>query len=267
MKKISLGVSIMPEKEFLKSTLPLFENGDVDAIEWSFDTIENIEYEPQWMSGLLDAFGKENKLLGHGVYYSLFDAKWTNRQDLWLKRLKEATERHNYTHLTEHFGFMSSENYHKGFPLPLSLNNATLKIGIDRLKRLQDTVKIPVGIENLAFSFSEQDVIEQGEFIAKMIHEVGGFIILDLHNIYCQAHNFDKDLFDIINSYPLDEVKEIHISGGSWQQSIYQKNRKIRRDTHDGAVPKGIFEVLPDVIAKCKNLEFIILERLGNTFI
>lgn len=256
----------MPESDFLNACLPLFQEDQIDAIEWSFDTIIHENSEPEWLSGLLDTFSVENKLLGHGVYYSLFDAKWTDRQDLWLEKLKKETTLRKYNHISEHFGFMSSLDYHAGFPLPVSLNATTLRIGIDRIKRLQNVVELPVGIENLAFSFSKNDVQEQGEFIEKIIDSVGGFVILDLHNIYCQSHNFGIDMMDLVNLYPLNEVKEIHISGGSWQDSLYRKNKKIRRDTHDGNVPSEIFDVLPKVLSKCKHVEFVIFERLGNSF-
>lgn len=266
MKKPSVGIAIMPENDFLKACLPLFQNEQIHVIEWSFDTIINKNAEPEWLTGLLNTFSKENKLLGHGVYYSLFDANWSKKQENWLEKLKKETVKRKYNHISEHFGFISSDDYHAGFPLPVSLNNTTLKIGIDRIKRIQDTVQLPVGIENLAFSFSKSDVEEQGVFIEKIIDSVGGFVILDLHNIYCQSHNFEIEMMDLINLYPLNNVKEIHVSGGSWQDSLYSKNKKIRRDTHNGNVPNAIFDILPNVLAKCKNIEFVIFERLGNSF-
>lgn len=266
MKSILVGISLMLENDFLQAALPLFSDGEIAILEWSFDTTINTTKTPDWLPELLNEYGNNNRLLGHGVYYSLFDARWTERQNNWLNHLKKETQKHNYTHISEHFGFMSSDNYHKSVPLPISLHSKTLQIGIDRLKRLQNAVELPVGIENLALAFSLNDVREQGIFIDKMLDDIGGFLILDLHNIYCQAHNFDIDIFEIIDSYPLERVKEIHISGGSWQESIYQKNSTIRRDTHDDDVPEIIFQILPKVISQCPNLECIILERLGNTF-
>ena len=266
MNSLSVGVALMPEIDFLKASLPLFQNEQIDVVEWSFDTIIKENSEPEWLSGVLNEFGNENKLIGHGVYYSLFDAKWSNRQELWLEKIKKEISIRKYNHISEHFGFMSSPDYHAGFPLPVALNDTTLKIGIDRIKRLQDTVQLPVGIENLAFSFSKIDVEQQGIFIDKIIDSVGGFVILDLHNIYCQSHNFEISMMDLINLYPLEKVKEIHVSGGSWSDSLYSKSKKIRRDTHDGNIPEEIFKVLPSVINKCKNLDFVIFERLGNSF-
>lgn len=125
-------------------------------------------------------------------------------------------------------------------------------------------MEVPVGIENLAFSFSVDDVKEQGLFLDKLTEETDGFLILDLHNIYCQSCNFDVDMLQIIQWYPLDKVREIHLSGGSWQESIYGRKR-IRRDTHDDAIPEEILSVLPSVLSQCRNLEYVIIERLGHT--
>ena len=263
MKKPLLGISMMAESEFVSAILPLLQSSSIEVLEWSFDTFYNAK-EPVWLSDLLNFYSENNRLIGHGVYYSLFDAKWSDRQEVWLERLKQEIKKRQYNHITEHFGFMNTENFHQGVPLPVSLHPPTLQIGKDRLHRLQDAVEIPVGIENLAFSFSVDDVKEQGVFLDKLIEEIDGFLILDLHNIYCQACNFDVDMQEIIQSYPLDKVKEIHLSGGSWQESIYGK-KSIRRDTHDDDIPDEIWAVLPSVLLQCKNVQYVIIERLGHS--
>lgn len=263
MGRALLGLSMMAEAEFVSAVLPLLQSNSVEVLEWSFDTFYNTK-EPDWLNELLNFYSENNRLIGHGVYYSLFDARWTERQEIWLKKLKEEFHKRKYNHITEHFGFMNTENFHQGVPLPVSLHSKTLEIGKDRLYRLQDAVQVPVGIENLAFSFSTNDVMEQGIFLDKLTEDIDGFLILDLHNIYCQSCNFEVEIQEIIKLYPLDKVKEIHLSGGSWQESIYGK-KSIRRDTHDDSIPEEILYILPSVLSQCKNLEYIIIERLGNT--
>ncbi|MGN7864307.1 MNIO family chryseobactin maturase [Chryseobacterium sp. 22458] len=263
MKKPLLGLAMMPEADFVSAILPLLQNNSVEVMEWSFDTFYEAK-EPEWLDELLNFYSENQRLIGHGVYYSLFDALWTERQENWLKKLKEEVRKRKYNHITEHFGFMNTENFHQGVPLPVPLHSKTLKIGKDRLYRLQDAVGLPVGIENLAFSFSIEDVKEQGVFLDKLIEDVNGFLILDLHNIYCQACNFEMEMDELILLYPLDKIKEIHLSGGSWQESVYAKKR-IRRDTHDDLIPEEILAVLPSVLGQCNNLEYIIIERLGHT--
>ncbi|MCT2560363.1 MNIO family chryseobactin maturase [Chryseobacterium herbae] len=262
MKKPLLGLSMMPEADFVSAILPILQTHSVEVLEWSFDTFYDVE-EPEWLSGLLDFYAGNNRLLGHGVYYSLFDARWTDRQETWLKKLKEEVSRRKYNHITEHFGFMNTENFHQGVPLPVPLLPKTLEIGKDRLIRLQDAVEIPVGVENLAFSFSLDDVKEQGEFLDKLVEDIDGFLILDLHNIYCQSCNFEVDMKEIIKLYPLEKVKEIHLSGGSWQESAYGK-KPVRRDTHDDRIPEEILQMLPEVLIQC-HPEYVIIERLGHT--
>ncbi|WP_292009582.1 DUF692 family multinuclear iron-containing protein, partial [Chryseobacterium sp.] len=261
-----IGLAMMAEADFVSAILPLLQGDEIDVLEWSFDTFFNTK-EPDWLSDLLDFYSENNRLIGHGVYYSLFDARWTSRQQEWLEKLKAETQRRNYNHITEHFGFMNTENFHQGVPLPVSLHSKTLEIGKDKLYRLQNVLNIPVGIENLALSFSLDDVKEQGVFLDKLTEDIDGFLILDLHNIYCQAHNFTTDIKNLVDCYPLQKVKEIHLSGGSWQEGIYEKERVIRRDTHDNAIPEEIFAVLPYVLSKCKHLQYVIIERLGYTIV
>ncbi|WP_126650399.1 MNIO family chryseobactin maturase [Chryseobacterium aureum] len=263
MSKPLLGISMMAEADFVSAVLPLLQTDSVDVLEWSFDTLYH-SYEPDWLHDLLNFYAENNRLIGHGVYYSLFDGRWTGRQEEWLKKLQEEVSLRKYNHITEHFGFMNTENFHQGVPLPVSLHPQTLEIGKDRLYRLQEAVNIPVGIENLAFSFSVDDVKEQGVFLDKLTENTDSFLILDLHNIYCQSCNFQVGLQELIELYPLDKVKEIHLSGGSWQESAYGK-KQVRRDTHDDVIPDEIFSVIPYVLMKCQNLEYVIIERLGHT--
>lgn len=260
-----VGVSINTDPNFIKCLMPFFESGEIEVLEWSFDTAFDPNNHPDWLIDLLLEYSKENRLLGHGVFYSLLDAKWTQKQESWIQQLSKTTKTFNYNHITEHFGFISSGDFHKGCPLPVPLNKSTLAIGIDRLIRIQEVSNVPVGIENLAFAFSIDDVSRQGEFLEKLISPINGFIILDLHNIYCQSHNFKIDFMQLIDLYPLELVRELHVSGGSWEGEVYG-TEKIRRDTHDGNIPESIFEILPEVLQKCPFLEFVIFERLGNTF-
>src|SRR5438128_440545 len=132
-----VGLSLMHEPEFLQASLPLFENSEVDAIEWSFDTIRYEMYKPEWLHQLLQDDSKNKRVIGHGVRFSLCDAKWSDRQTVWLNGLKKEIKKYNYSHITEHFGFMSSTDFHKGAPMPVPLNKTTLQIGIDRLQRIQ----------------------------------------------------------------------------------------------------------------------------------
>lgn len=261
---IHSGISCNLDNQLLQAALPLFASEKIEAIEWSFDTLYKVRNIPDWFVELLHAFGKERRLIGHGVYFSLFSGKWTAEQQRWLDHLRKVSSNFTFDHITEHFGFMTGEDFHKGAPISVPYTKETLQLGIDRLQRISEACSCPVGLENLAFSYSMEEVKRHGEFLEKLIEPVNGFIILDLHNLYCQLQNFELDFTKLIQAYPLDRVREIHISGGSWESSGIQPGRTIRRDTHDDAVPEEVFELLKQVLPVCRNLKFVVLEQLGT---
>jgi hypothetical protein len=121
-----------------------------------------------------------------------------------------------------------------------------------------------MGLENLAFAYSVEEVKLHGAFLQQLLAPVNGFIILDLHNLYCQLHNFQVDFEEIVAYYPLEMVREIHISGGTWDEQPALFSLKIRRDTHDDAVPATVFELLKKTLPRCPNVKYVVLEQLGT---
>jgi uncharacterized protein (UPF0276 family) len=241
----------------------LLQGGRVEAIEWSFDTLFWAEQVPEWFLELLSTYSAQKRLIGHGVFFSLLSGKWTQEQEQWLQQLKKLVAQFYFDHITEHFGFFTGQNFHYGAPLHIPYTATTLRIGQDRLSRIYDACQRPVGLENLAFAYSLNEVKQHGEFLQKLVEPVNGFLILDLHNLYCQLHNFSVAYDELIQLYPLDRVREIHISGGSWEDSTLIPDKKIRRDTHDESVPDEVFQLLEQTIPKCPNLKFVVLEQLG----
>lgn len=264
MPKILSAVACNLDADILGACLPLMEESRIEALEWSFDALYNVQKIPGWFQELLTAFSHEKRLIGHGVFFSLFSGKWLPEQATWIKKLQQTCTEFQFDHITEHFGFMTGANFHQGAPLNIPYTPATLAIGRDRLQRIYDACRCPVGLENLAFSYSLEEVKQHGEFLEQLLEPVNGFIILDLHNLWCQIHNFSIPFEEIIDLYPLDKVREIHISGGSWDHSLVDEGRSIRRDTHDDAVPAEVFRLLELTIARCPHLKYVVLEQLGN---
>lgn len=260
---IYCGLSLNLDHDLISTALPLLEAGAVECIEWSFDSLFWKKEIPHWFTDLLKVFASEGRLLGHGVYFSILQGKWSSEQQQWLEELKTSLQVLPMAHVTEHFGFMTGPDFHKGAPMSPPFTEEVLKIGQDRLLRLSEATQVPVGLENLAFAFSREDVIHQMNFLRQLIEPVNGFLILDLHNLYCQSHNFKIRANELIQLYPLDLVREIHISGGSWAESPVS-NDLIRRDTHDQAVPMEVFELLSNALPYCSNLKYVILEQLGH---
>lgn len=255
----------MPTDDFQEASSLLFQNNQVESIEWSFDFSWNGAHVNPWCQRVLHEFSEKNALIGHGVNLSPLSARFSNRQKEWLDNTRREFKSRKYVHASEHFGFAEAGPIAQGAPLAVPINRESLHKGKEMMKRYAEATQCPVGLENLAFAFGLEDVKRQGDFIDQLISSVDGFLLLDVHNIYCQVVNFGVSETELMNSYPLSKVREIHLSGGSWSTSLSGKRAAVRRDTHDGAVPQEVFNLAALALKLCPNIEFVIMERLGNT--
>ncbi len=65
-----------------------------------------------------------------------------------------------------------------------------------------------------------------------------GFYYSTFINLYCQSYNFDVPLLQLVKTYPLERVREIHISGGKLYKGIWC-------DSHDREAPQEMLSLLP----------------------
>jgi hypothetical protein len=254
----------MLEPAHRDAVLPLFERGLVDAIEWSFDHGWAEGGEPAWASALLDHYAAHDRLWGHGVAASPGSAEPEPRQSQWLARFAEDIARRSVRGVSEHFGFMVAGGRDGGAPLPLPAGPGAVAVLVRALRRIAAIARVPVGLENLALALHERDVWEQGPLLDAVLAEVDGYLVLDLHNVWCQAVNFGIDVDALVATYPLARVRCIHVSGGSWW-TMPGTDVALRRDTHDGDVPPEVLALLARVWPRCPALECVFLERLGDT--
>ncbi len=256
---IKFGLSLMPEPAFALAALPVFDEGRIGCVEWSFDMGWNATGRPAWVDALLDDYSAGDWLLGHGVSYSLLGA--TGNHQRWLRRLAQEVEERRYRWITEHVGFVGAGRFTFSAPMPMPMNPDVVALGARRLRNIANVVDCPVGVENLATCLSPQDAIEQGRLIRGLLTPVDGVLLLDLHNLWCQSLNCGVDVETLLAELPLDRVCEIHLAGG--RESEAASGRSLRRDTHDDLVPPSVLELLERAAPRCPNLEAVIYERLG----
>lgn len=258
------GLSLTTDPAFREIAGPLFDAGLVGAVEWTVD-LGFSERVAGWAERILSFYGDRGRLYAHGFALSPLSGEWRPRQERWLASLAEDVRRRAYRHVSEHFCFSFAGDFANAGPLPVPMTESTLALGRARLARLAEVAQKPIGLENLATSLCRRDALEQGTFLDRLLAPVDGFVVLDVHNLYCQIENFDLSADRLLESYPLDRVREIHVSGGCWETTQIVPNAPIRRDTHDDAVPGPVFELLAMALERCRNVEAVFLERLPGT--
>ncbi|OJY27962.1 MAG: hypothetical protein BGO98_28675 [Myxococcales bacterium 68-20] len=266
-----IGLSLMLEDDFRLAAGPLFAEGVVDVLEWSFDTGWGRAI-PEWADALLDHYGEAGRLLGHGVHYSAFSARWEERQARWLERLAGEVARRTYVHVSEHYGFMTAAPFMRGAPLPVPRGEASRSVGRDRLERMRAVLAAgrndacPIGLENLALAWNRDEALAHGAFLGEVLDHAEDFIVLDVHNLHCQIENFDIDPDELLDSFPAARIRELHVSGGSFLPAWpHHPEETVRCDTHDGDVPAPVFDLLERALDRFPDVRAVILERLGGT--
>ena len=80
MPRILSAVACNLDADILTACLPLMEESRVEAIEWSFDALFKVKEIPPWFLELLTVYSTEKRLIGHGVFFSLFSGKFLQEQ-------------------------------------------------------------------------------------------------------------------------------------------------------------------------------------------
>ncbi|MCB9593380.1 MAG: DUF692 family protein [Sandaracinaceae bacterium] len=257
---IRVGLTLSPSEDLRAAALPLFEDELVDAIEWPIDM--GFGGVPDWCEALLSFFGEEDRLVAHGVELSLLTVGQARRRARWLADAEEAFATYRFAHLTEHMGFMTAGAVIGGTPLPHPFTESAVAVGVRRLSELRRRFAVDVGLENLALALGPSDVDAQPDFIEAMLDPVGGFLLLDLHNLLCQAENFGRDPTELLLRYPLHRVREIHLAGGT--HFLPTEGPALRRDDHERPVPDACLSLLEVALSRCPELRWIFIEHADN---
>jgi uncharacterized protein (UPF0276 family) len=260
---VHVGLSLMPGDAYRSAVLPLFEAGVVDAIEWSFDQGWGVRGTPSWVPPLLDLYAQSGRLWGHGVSFSAASAQGEPQHSQWLELLAREIALRPVRGVSEHFGFMRAGDRNAGAPLPPGFGAGTRDVLLRNLARLRAVAGVSIGLENLALALDADEPWQQGALLTEVLDTFGGYLVLDLHNLWCQIASYDLDASALLATYPLRRVRCMHVAGGRWWEA--PGGGRFRRDTHDGAVPTEVLDLLSLALPQCPSCEVVVLERMGDT--
>ncbi|HYK05403.1 MAG TPA: DUF692 domain-containing protein [Thermoanaerobaculia bacterium] len=154
---------------------------------------------------------------------------------------------------SEHLAFVRAGGREVGHLAAPPRNDATLE-GLVRNVAVAARVtgSLPC-LENVA-SLIEPPLSTYSEeaWLHAVVAATGCELLLDLHNLYANAHNFGFDAFEVVRSLPAPRL--VHLAGGR----RIEGDRVL--DDHLHAVPSAVYELLAYVPGDAT----VILERDGN---
>lgn len=198
----------------------------------------------------------------HGVELSIGSAHGLN--NAYLQMLDSFQKEWPFLWHSEHLGFQTiagdnDSTLEIGVPLPMPATVEAVELVAERSANILRRYDVPFLLENPAHYFSDlptdPEIGNEYRFLTAFTQKSGCYLLLDLHNLYCNAVNHHFDARDVINTLPLDRVIEIHVAGGSWRDGFWM-------DAHDGRVPEPVWELLEYVLPIAPNVAGVVFELL-----
>ncbi len=142
---------------------------------------------------------------------------------------------------------------------PVTIENAARNI----LRAAQVVGTLPA-VENIATLVSPPgSTLSEAEWVTGILRATGAPMLLDLHNLHANAHNFGFDAVEYLDSLPLQAIRQVHIAGG---RSVPLRGAPGERiiDDHLHRTPERVFDLLAHLAEKAPQPLTIMLERDGH---
>ena len=167
---------------------------------------------------------------------------------------------------SEHLAFVRAggiEIGHLAAPPRTEANIAATLANIERATRIVGVAPL---LENIATLIAPPaSTLDEAEWTSAIIGHSGAGLLLDLHNLYANAVNFNIDPVDLLMRMPLTRVRAVHLSGGEWiaepGDAIPSRMRLLDDHVHD--VPPIVFTLLEVLAREVLQPLDVIVERDG----
>lgn len=165
-----------------------------------------------------------------------------------LRGFKELIDIYKPFNVSDHASWSASGNAHLNDLLPLPYTQETLDKLARNVEQTQEYFGRKILVENpstyLAFEGNE---MHEDEFMNRIAEMTGCGILLDLNNIYVQAHNHGYDAWSYIDTIDARHVGEMHLAGHIEQEA---DDGIILVDTHSRPVKGDVWDLYEHAVRK-----------------
>lgn len=211
---------------------------------------------------VLDELASDRTIVPHSIGLSIGSAHLFDEEH--VEQVRQWCERFDCPWHSDHLSYNrvlhgDEMEVNAGMTVPLTLDNESLDLLIPRVMRVQERNSRPFALENNVYYMRLEGDHQEPEFLNELAARTGCWLLLDLHNIYVNERNGGMPTQTFLERVSLDRVIEIHVAGGTQHGSFYL-------DSHAGATPAPVLDLLAEVLPSCVNLGGITFELVGSWF-
>ncbi|WP_095012763.1 DUF692 domain-containing protein [Tsuneonella mangrovi] len=189
----------------------------------------------------LDAVRAHYPVAMHGVSLGIGRADGLDRD--YLMRLRALADRIEPLFVSDHLCWTGIDAHSSHDLLPMPYTREALDLVCGNIGQAQDALGRAMLFENPSsyLAFPEDEMAEH-EFLAEMARRTGCFLLLDVNNVFVNAHNHGFDAGEYLAGLPIDRVRQMHLAGHT--------PGEILIDTHDRAVCDGVWALYARAVAR-----------------
>lgn len=165
-----------------------------------------------------------------------------------LAKLKALMSRIEPVRVSDHASWSASGNAHLNDLLPLPYTAESLAALCRNIDITQEYLGRPILIENpstyLQFAAS---TMPEPEFLSEAVRRTGCGLLLDVNNVYVQAHNHGFDAVNYLDHIPPQAVQQMHLAGHTVQAF---GDATLLVDTHNQPVCDGVWQLYAAAVAR-----------------
>jgi uncharacterized protein (UPF0276 family) len=198
----------------------------------------------------------------HGVTLGLASAVAVDKRR--LERTARLIEEVQPEFWSEHLAFVRGGGLEIGHLAAPPRTQATIDGAARNLAAANRIVGSAPLVENIATLIEPPGSrVSEADWTANILSMADCPLLLDLHNLYANAVNFDFDPYDYIDRLPQESIQVLHLAGGRWITANSSNERRLL-DDHLHDVPEPVYDLLRYVGEKTSQPLTVILERDGH---
>jgi uncharacterized protein len=178
----------------------------------------------------------------------------------YLDKVASVVERLQAPAYSEHLAFTRAPGRDLANLLPLPKTEEVAEAVIAKVRLIQSRIPVPFLLENISYLFVwPESRMTDVEFLNLICRETGAGLLLDVENLFLNAHNHEFDPVEFLNDLPAGIVKEVHVAGGVTVHKDFLAG-PFFADSHSHPVPDGALDLLDRVLARHRP-DVVVLER------
>lgn len=164
--------------------------------------------------------------------------------DGFLRGVAELCERLDAPFWSDHLCFSRVNGVYLHDLVPVPFSREAADHVVRRIRAARARVGRPFLLENPSYyALMPGSRLSEAEMLRRVLEEADCGLLLDVNNVYVNAHNHGYDALAFLDALPLERVRQVHLAG-------HEVRPEAIIDTHGAAVPEPVWALYQELLAR-----------------